>query len=198
MCLHAIFIFVTSTIVSDMIYTDMSCFTLGRLGLFAYRSGTCISMSIAARPSGRKVRPPHMPDIGIPRSAEKRRRDIPTCHVSRLVGLFAYRYMYLDVDRGSAFWARLASFWARLASSCAQYTSRTLPIDHSPRAATDENDTGIAVPERTVLPFRTPCSVIFTSLISALRIAARSFGKVRPPPLLPPPLPQSLPPSLPP
>jgi hypothetical protein len=52
---------------------------------------------------------PHMPNIGIPCSAEKRRRDIPTCHVSRLVGLFAYRYMYLDVDRGSAFWARLAS-----------------------------------------------------------------------------------------
>jgi len=99
----------------------------------------------------------------------------------------AYRYMYLDVDRGSA-------FWARPASSCAKYTSRTLPIDHSPRTATDENDTGIAVPERTVLPFRTPCSVIFTSLISALRIAARSFGKARPPPPLPPPLPPSLPP----
>jgi hypothetical protein len=54
MCLHAISIFVTSTIVSDVIYTDMSCFTLGP-GSSLAGSGTCISMSIAARPSGRKV-----------------------------------------------------------------------------------------------------------------------------------------------
>ena len=70
--------------------------------------------------------------------------------------------------------------------------SRTLDIDHSPRKATDENDAGIVVPDKacTAPPFRTPfarCSSFVSTpsalMVSALTIAARSFGRFRPPPL---------------
>ena len=94
--------------------------------------------------------------------------------------------LYLDIDRGSIL--------GNPASSYFTYASRTLDIDHSPRKATDENDTGIVVTDEacTAPPFRTPfarCSSFVSTpsapMVSALTIAVRSSGRVRPPPLPP-------------